>query len=200
MIVVASSESVGLSLLSAALGLFASSFVWLLVQMAGSRRLGWLTTVALPLVLAGAGVCAAAVALPGRVAANGWLTLPGVGAGLLAGLLFDRASAVRRARGEVQGRRSPWPMLLWGAAMLLFATAPAWSAGARSALERGSAALALVSASSLAGQAAGWVWRLCRRRAPQDDGPNEADFSRRLGPRVGGAAAALASFCLLLAW
>src|SRR5437879_610868 len=109
-----------LALLLPILGAAGLSFLWLLVQFVARRRAGWIAAVVLPGVLAAGTAVVMFRQILGAFQVQGggltWLVqrlLMLVLAGST-GLLFDLGSSQHREEGELHGRRSPWPLMLWG--------------------------------------------------------------------------------------
>jgi hypothetical protein len=112
---------------------------------------------------------------------------------LLAGFLFDRKTPFLRDAKMLNGRRSQWPLLLWGSGAASYALAPLAEVlgGWQWYAELLSGAVLLVSSGSLAGQALSWAARIrAGKVAPLPE-------SSRQG-LVGGAVCVLAAVGLLV--
>jgi hypothetical protein len=186
-----------LLLLLPTLGTAAGSFAWLLVQTVTRRRTGWITAVALPLVLTGYTFLAA---MPETRPS---LVLLAATVGI--GFLFDQGSSLSPVQGEWQGRRSPWPLLLWGIGTLTSAVAPGMGALGISpaVLESWGKSIGMLGAFSLLGQTLSWVRRLLRARqcteAPaQPASTSEQPAFLRNLPRLSAIVGGLAS--LIVIW
>lgn len=136
------------------------SMIFLLVSTMTRGRSGWLSSVAAPAILVGYSHHVASTQYAQMLPhdSKGWLA---IGLAALAGMFFDRGSNLNPTSG-MQGRRSPWPMLLWaaGAAGYSFAPYAAYLKSWQHQLTHASGALLVVSTGVLGGQALRWVARL----------------------------------------
>lgn len=151
-----------------ALALFAltlACYAALLAMQKVFRRADWLTSVVLPAALGLGGMWAMEPQVRWALKGEAWLV---VGLSAAAGVLYDLGSQAGGQGGDVQGRRSAWPLRLWGAAAGCFVAVPYARelAGERFSwvLDAGAGAIMSVAGLAMVGQSASWALRLLTPR------------------------------------